>query len=50
MLHVNENTESYLGKLSAEELNRRIAVPWGDKPYSEVSVETILQRTWLWKT
>ena len=42
VLHVKENTESYLAKLSAEELKRQIAVPWGDKPYSEVNVETIL--------
>lgn len=42
MLHVKENTESYLGMLSVEELDRQIAVPWGDKPYSEVNVETIL--------
>jgi len=41
-LPVKENTESYLAKLSAEELNRRIAVPWCDEPYSEVSVETVL--------
>ena len=31
MLHVKENTKGYLGKLSAEELNRKIAVPWSDK-------------------
>jgi uncharacterized damage-inducible protein DinB len=42
MLHVKENTESYLAKLSAKESNRQIAVPWGNKPYSEVSVETAL--------
>jgi uncharacterized damage-inducible protein DinB len=28
--------------LSDEELGRQIAVPWGEKPYSEVSVETVL--------
>ena len=39
---MKENTESYLAKLSAEELNHRIAVPWGDEPYSEVRVETVL--------
>jgi uncharacterized damage-inducible protein DinB len=42
MVHVKENTETYLAKLSIDELNRQIAVPWGDKPYSEISVETVL--------
>jgi uncharacterized damage-inducible protein DinB len=41
-LCVKENTENYLAKLSPKELNRQIEVPWGDKPYSEVSVETVL--------
>jgi uncharacterized damage-inducible protein DinB len=40
--HVKKNTEGYLAKLSTEELNRQIVVPWGDTPYSEVSVETVL--------
>lgn len=42
MTSVQEKTEVYLGVLSAEELNRQIIVPWGDKPYSRVSIETIL--------
>ena len=42
MSSVQEKTEVYLGGLSAEELNRQIIVPWGDKPYSRVSIETIL--------
>jgi uncharacterized damage-inducible protein DinB len=25
-----------------EELNRQIVVPWGDKPYTRVSVENVL--------
>ena len=42
MLHVKVKTESYLGKLSAEELNHHIEIPWVEKPYSKVSVETVL--------
>ncbi len=42
MLQVKENTQNYLGKLSVEELGRQIAVPWGEKPSLEVSVETVL--------
>ena len=42
MSHVKENTESYLDKLSAEGLNHQIEVPWGEKPYSKVSLETVL--------
>ena len=42
MTSVQEKTEAYLAGLSIEELNRQIAVPWGDKPYSRVSIETIL--------
>ena len=37
-----EKTEAYLAKLSPEELNKQVVVPWGDKPYSKVSVKTIL--------
>ena len=36
------NTERYLEKISADELNRQIAVPWGDKPYKSVTVEKVL--------
>jgi uncharacterized damage-inducible protein DinB len=42
MHQVKNNTESYLAKLSAEELNRQIVVPWGDKPDTRISVETAL--------
>jgi uncharacterized damage-inducible protein DinB len=37
-----EKTEEYLAKLSREELKNQVVVPWGEKPYSKVSVETIL--------
>ena len=42
MEHVKDATESYLRELLAEELNRQIVVPWGDKPDTKISVETAL--------
>jgi len=42
MEHVKDATESYLRELLAEELNRQIAIPWGDKPDTKISVETAL--------
>jgi len=42
MEHVKDATESYLRELLAEELNRQIVVPWGDKPGTRISVETAL--------
>jgi uncharacterized damage-inducible protein DinB len=39
---VEHKTECYVATLSSEELNRQIVVPWGDKPYTRVSVETVL--------
>jgi uncharacterized damage-inducible protein DinB len=42
MQEVEGKTERYVATLSMEELNRQIAVPWGDKPYTRVSVETVL--------
>jgi uncharacterized damage-inducible protein DinB len=40
MLRVKQNTEVYLAKLSAEDLSRKIVVPWGDKPNTKISIET----------
>ena len=40
MEHVKDATESYLRELLAEELNRQIVVPWGDKPGTRISIET----------
>jgi uncharacterized damage-inducible protein DinB len=42
MQEVEGKTERYVATLSMEELNRQIVVPWGDKPYTRVSVETVL--------
>jgi uncharacterized damage-inducible protein DinB len=39
---VENQTDAYLAKLSAEELNRQIIIPWGDKPDTRISVETAL--------
>lgn len=40
MRTVKENTESYIAKLSTEELNRQIAIPWGNLPGTKISIET----------
>jgi uncharacterized damage-inducible protein DinB len=36
------NTEKYLEKLSNEELNKQVVIPWGDKPDTRISIETAL--------
>ena len=35
-------TEKYLEKLSNEELNKQIVIPWGNKPDMRISIETAL--------
>jgi len=35
-------TEKYLEKLTKEELNKQIMIPWGNKPDTRISVETAL--------
>ena len=40
MDQVKARTETYLVKLSAEELGRQIAVPWGDNPDTRINIET----------
>jgi len=42
MEQVKERTEDYLGKLSLEEFNREIVVPWGDKPNTKSTIDTAL--------
>jgi uncharacterized damage-inducible protein DinB len=42
MQEVERKTECYLATLSQQELNRQIVVPWGNKPYTHVSVENVL--------
>ncbi len=41
-LSVEEKTQNYLQRLTPEELNRQIVVPWGEKPYPRLSVEAVL--------
>jgi len=36
---VKARTETYLAKLSADELGRQVVVPWGDKPNTQIAVE-----------
>jgi len=38
----HNSTEKYLIKLTPEELNRQIEVPWGEKPYPKLSIEACL--------
>jgi len=40
MQRVHANTKSYLVRLSADELNRQLVVPWSDKPDTRIAVET----------
>ncbi len=42
MQRVHANTDKYVSKLSPEELNRKIVVPWGEKPYVKLRVEAVL--------
>jgi uncharacterized damage-inducible protein DinB len=42
MQQTKTNTEKYLEKLSNEELNRQIVIPWGDKPDTRISIGTAL--------
>ncbi len=42
MQQVHNNTDAYLGKLSTEELNRQVTIPWGDKPQPKMRIEEVL--------
>jgi uncharacterized damage-inducible protein DinB len=42
MHQVHKNTEKYLARLSPDELNREIVIPWGEKPFIELKVEAVL--------
>ena len=42
MQRVQKDTENYLSKLSAQESNRLVVVPWGEKPYKQLPVEALL--------
>jgi len=42
MQRIHGDTEKYLAKLTDQELNRLIVVPWGDKPYHKLKIEEVL--------
>jgi uncharacterized damage-inducible protein DinB len=42
MFRVEKMTETYLKKLTPQELDRRIVIPWGDVPDTRISIETAL--------
>ncbi|MCW3999329.1 MAG: DinB family protein [Candidatus Bathyarchaeota archaeon] len=42
MKRVHAATDTYLLKLSAEDLERKIEVPWGEPPYTKLPVEAVL--------
>jgi uncharacterized damage-inducible protein DinB len=42
MLHVKSATEKFLATLQPNDWQRKVVVPWGDKPYAQVTVETVL--------
>jgi uncharacterized damage-inducible protein DinB len=39
---IQADTEKYLTKLTEQELNRLIVVPWGERPYQKLQVESVL--------
>jgi uncharacterized damage-inducible protein DinB len=41
-VEVEEKTKKYVQRLTPEELNRLMVVPWGEKPYSSLRVEDVL--------
>jgi uncharacterized damage-inducible protein DinB len=42
MQDVKYKTEGYFSKLSLKKTNKQIAIPWGDKPDTKISIETAL--------
>jgi uncharacterized damage-inducible protein DinB len=41
-LQVKNATEKFLANLKTEDLSRKVTVPWGNKPDTEISIETAL--------
>jgi uncharacterized damage-inducible protein DinB len=39
---VEQKTQQYLQKLTPDELNRLVVVPWGEKPFPKTHVEDVL--------
>ena len=42
MLRVKGATEKFLAAQQPNDWRRKVVVPWGDKPYAQVTVETVL--------
>jgi uncharacterized damage-inducible protein DinB len=42
MLHVKGSTEEFLANVKSEDLNRKVVIPWGDKPNTQITLETAL--------
>jgi uncharacterized damage-inducible protein DinB len=42
MFMVEEKTQLYLQKLTPEELNRKMEIPWGERPFVFLRVEDVL--------
>ena len=42
MIRVHGMTETYLKKLTPEELSRMVVIPWGDTPDTRINIETAL--------
>ncbi len=42
MLQVHDNTEGFLQKLKTEDFQRKVTIPWGKTPDTEITFETAL--------
>ncbi len=42
MLHVKNATEKFLATTQPEDWQRKITIPWGDKPNTQITLETAL--------
>ncbi|MCJ7763157.1 DinB family protein [Candidatus Bathyarchaeota archaeon] len=42
MLHVKGATEEFLANVKSADLNRKVVIPWGDKPNTQITLETAL--------
>jgi len=42
MLRVKDATEQFLTNVKSEDWKRKIVIPWGDKPNTQITLETAL--------
>jgi uncharacterized damage-inducible protein DinB len=42
MLHVRGTTEEFLAKVKSKNWNRKVVIPWGVKPNTQITLETAL--------